>query len=313
MGNAHRFLDNYAAAHDNLSAALALAKEAGDHSLASRSLSLLASLAYNRGAYGDIEAPAREALAQARACGDRAAEAYALSRLGMAFGAHERDLALSRRYAEESLALYRQIGDALGISMCLNNLGDTARCEGDYATATRCHEESLAMAREIGERMRVSVNLFNLGELALTQNDYQTAARRYQEALAICQEIGRRLLGAMCLGGLGHCSAATGNVESARRYLRQALSEATAIGSASAMLYALVGFARLQARAAEPTCAAEWLGLVLAHPASEDGLPRARRMLEELKHELPAETLQAAMARGAALDLDEVVAQILRG
>jgi class 3 adenylate cyclase/tetratricopeptide (TPR) repeat protein len=312
MGNAQRVLDNHDAAHENLSAGLALAQDAGDHRLASRALGWLATLAYWRGKYDDIEPLAREALVQARACGDQAAEAYALSRLGAAFGAHERDLVQSRRYAEESLALYRQIGDALGISTCLNNLGDVARSAGDYATAGRCHEESLAMAREMGERLRVSTNLFNLGELALTQGDWPTAAGRYQEARAICQEVGRRVLGAVCLGGLGHCSAATGDVESARRYLRQALLEATAVGSASAMLYALSGFARLQARAGKLVCAAEWLGLVRAHPASEDGLPRARQMLEELRRELPAEDLQAAMARGAKLDLDTLVGEILR-
>jgi hypothetical protein len=51
---------------------------------------------------------------------------------------------------------------------------------------------------------------------------------------------------------------------------------------------------------------------VLGHPAGEaDALMRAERLLSELRAALSADQLEAAMARGMALDLDVVVQQIL--
>jgi hypothetical protein len=58
--------------------------------------------------------------------------------------------------------------------------------------------------------------------------------------------------------------------------------------------------------------AAELLGLVLRHPASTSEAERAaQKALEALRAELGPEELEAALARGAEMDLDQVVEEIL--
>jgi predicted ATPase/class 3 adenylate cyclase len=309
MGYSHTYLGNYGPAREKLNAALALAHEAGQPRTAAHVLCGLAFLALQQGAFADVEAMANEALALARAASDQRVEARALNLLGDATW----DVALCVRLNEESLALRRKIGDKAGIASCLNDLGEAARGQGDYATAKHCYEESLAIGREIGNRLGMTFYLSNLGELAAAQNHHAAATRYHQEALAICQDIGYRMNAALCLGGLGHDAAATGDLEGARRYLQQALSEAVALGGLSTILYVLVGFARLKVQAGESLRAAEWLGLALNHPSSTvDVLQRAQTLLAELRAALPAEQLEAALARGAKLDLNGVVADILR-
>jgi tetratricopeptide (TPR) repeat protein len=254
---------------------------------------------------------ASEALALARAVGDLDTEALALVRLGTAAHLHQHDLALGRRYFEESLALERQGGRAVRAAGCLTRLGEIARAEGDYAAAARWYEEALAICRQSGNRAGVTVDLFNLGEVAAAQNDPATARRYHQEALAIAEEIGFRM-DELCLGGLGHSAAAMGDVRLARRYFGRALTGTVAIGSPPITLYVLVGFARLKALAGEQVPAAEWLGLVLTHPSREtDSTQRANALLAELRQTLPAEELEPALARGRALDLQAVMDELL--
>jgi class 3 adenylate cyclase/tetratricopeptide (TPR) repeat protein len=308
VGSSQMYLGNYGTARDKLNAGLALAREAGDGKTAARALNGMAYLAFQQGDFADMRARAKEALALARAAADQAAEALALLRLGVA----ARDPAVKTRFYEESLALSRTVGHKQGTAACLTTLGEVARSEGDYAGAKHYYEESLAINRELGDRAVMTFNLFNLGEVAAAQNDHAAAARYHQEGLAIAQDIGFRWIAAGCLAALGHTAAATGDLERARRCLRQALSEGMAIGSLIAILYAVVGFARLKAQAGEHTRAAEWLGLVMAHPSSDEHvLQRVQTLLTELHAALPAGQLEAALARGKALDLQAVLDEIL--
>jgi hypothetical protein len=158
----------------------------------------------------------------------------------------------------------------------------------------------------------MSVALFNLGEVAAAQNNHSAATLYYQESLAVAEDIGFSSLISLCAGGLGQGSAARGDAASARRYLQRALAQAAAIGSLTNQLYALVGFARLKVLLCEHVQAAEWLGLTLAHPSSDtDVLQRGQALLATLRGAVPAEQLEAALERGKALELQDVVEELL--
>jgi class 3 adenylate cyclase/tetratricopeptide (TPR) repeat protein len=312
VGRSQRALGNFVVARDKLNAALALAREAGERKTAANALSLLAVVAWSAGALGEIQTLASEALALARAAADVAAEAQALIPLAWSAAQVAHDPALARRYYEESLALYRQIGDRAQMAACLINLGELARSDSDYAAAVRYCEEGVTIKSEIGERFGLVVGLLSLGEVAAAQSDLTTADRYFQRGLAISTEMGYREMSAYCVAALGFSAALRGDVESASRHLHQALSEGMAMDLVMLRLYTLVGFAGLKALAGDHTRAAEWLGLALAHPSSEvDVLQRAQTLLADLRAALPAEQLEAALARGAKLDLDAVVGEIL--
>jgi predicted ATPase/class 3 adenylate cyclase len=114
------------------------------------------------------------------------------------------DYPRARRYFEEGLAIKRDLGDKLGISSTLNNLGLIARDEGDFVRAKALYEEALAIDREIGDRARLAGTLENLGAVAMLQGDYTTARPFLEEALAIGREGGDNLAVAVTLHSMGN-------------------------------------------------------------------------------------------------------------
>jgi tetratricopeptide (TPR) repeat protein len=79
----------------------------------------------------------------------------------------QRDYPAARALHEESLALYREIGDKAGIASCLNNLGNVAREQGNYPAARALYEESLTLYREIGDKRGIAECLARLGGVAV--------------------------------------------------------------------------------------------------------------------------------------------------
>ena len=76
------------------------------------------------------------------------------------------DHASARAYFEESLNIWKEIGDRRGIATSHNNLGEVARSQGDYASARAYHEESLTIYWEIGEQRGVAYSLEAFASLA---------------------------------------------------------------------------------------------------------------------------------------------------
>jgi class 3 adenylate cyclase/tetratricopeptide (TPR) repeat protein len=314
MGVGRGWLGNYPLCREQLNAGMQLARDAGEPATAAKALSWLAFLGYAEGKFAQMRPLATEALALARAAGDATEEARALQQLGISAHVHEHDLGLAHSYYEQALALDRQVGNRAMVAAILNNLGEVSREAGDLTSATRYYEESLAVYTETGARWAMDTALCNLGEVALTQNDATRAERYFQEGLTVSREFGGWPAGdPHALGGLGHVAAGAGDVALARSLFAQELTEARTVGAWTFVLYALVGFARLKTLGGDSIGAAEWLGLAMNHPSAEtDVLGRARALLAELQAALPADELEAALARGAKLDLDVVVEEILR-
>jgi hypothetical protein len=59
---------------------------------------------------------------------------------------------LAARSLQEALAIRRELGDRWGIAASLNNLADVAHDQRDYSAARALSEESLQIYRQVGER-----------------------------------------------------------------------------------------------------------------------------------------------------------------
>ncbi|MGE3539507.1 MAG: tetratricopeptide repeat protein, partial [Candidatus Tectimicrobiota bacterium] len=94
------------------------------------------------------------------------------------------------RYLEQSLAIWREIGDKAGEGTTLNNLSQISDARGDYDTALRYLEQSLAIWREIGDKAGEGTTLNNLSPIFKARGDYDTALRYLEQSLAIRREIG---------------------------------------------------------------------------------------------------------------------------
>jgi hypothetical protein len=106
-----------------------------------------------------------------------------------------------------------------------------------------------------------------------------------------------------------------GQVEAARGHLDESLRLSRAIGEDVIMVLELASYTRLLGQAGQPERALELLGLALAHPAAS---PETRIKVNAVLRDLTGQDLaglppdaQVAFVRGAQLDLDAVVRELL--
>ena len=134
------------------------------------------------------------------------------------------------RYFEESLALFRDIEDVMGISTTVNNLGNLAYTQGKFDTAKKFFEESMAIKKEIGDKMGVAGSMNNLGGVAFSTGKYEEARMYYEDSLAIRKEIGDKHGVSASLNNLGGLELYRGNFEKARKYFEESLDIKREIG-----------------------------------------------------------------------------------
>src|SRR5579871_3168636 len=127
------------------------------------------------------------------------------------------DYAGARALYEESLAIYKGLGDQKSIAALLSNLGNVAYDQGDYAAARQLYEESLAIRREIGDKRGIAHSLANLGNVAYNQGDYAAARALYEESLGISRELGDMRVIAESLEGMAALAEGQGQSERAAR------------------------------------------------------------------------------------------------
>jgi len=176
------WLERLEAEYDNLRAALRWAEESGDVEAGLRLAGALCQFWLARSYLNE----GRERLARivrlARTSTHTAVRAKVLA--GAGHLAHNQGgCAAARALSEESLALWRELGDKRGIATALNDLGWVAWRQGDYTVARALSEESLALWRELGETQGIATSLTNLGWIAQYQGDYTAAYALHQESL----------------------------------------------------------------------------------------------------------------------------------
>ncbi len=93
---------------------------------------------------------------------------------------------------EESLALYRELGDQRGIAFSLGILGDIAWVRSDPARARSLLEEALALFKAVDDQEYAAYSLFSLGLVARSQGEYARARALFMESVALHRELGNK-------------------------------------------------------------------------------------------------------------------------
>lgn len=306
LGQVHDKLGNYAAAQECLQAGLDLARQSGNLKIAVQALDTQSWLAEVQGRKDQAGALAHEALDLARQSGDRATIANAL----MQAASFQPNDAETLRCLQDSLAIFRELGLVIKEAVCLLNMGNLAFKRREYDAADRYYQDSLTIFQKCTHRWGVANCLNNLGGVAFVRHDYDAARNYYREALGMAREMGDREVISLCLINLGQVSLRLGDPETAIRYFRQSLPEIQAIGATPYLLDVIAGMAELLARQGNHIQAAEWLGLALSRFPDRERDAFAETTLAILRAALPADELAAALERGKALDVDQVIAEI---
>jgi predicted ATPase/DNA-binding SARP family transcriptional activator len=151
---------------------------------------LLGLFATSAVATGDIEEARelrREALEQARASGDRTAQAYALACGSVVLAAvGQREDA--ERALEDAVDIARQLGNVRSVAGWGMALAGHAILRGDRAQARALFEDSLTIYRRLSDAWGVPMALLGLTYLALEEADLEAARSLLAESLAFDRE-----------------------------------------------------------------------------------------------------------------------------
>jgi predicted ATPase/class 3 adenylate cyclase len=217
------WLERLEAEHDNLRAALRWAEEGGEAEIGLRLAGALCQFWLMRGHLREGQERLARLLRLAGASPYTATRAKALTRAGH-LADNLSDYAAAHAFFEESLAIWRELGDKGGIAAALNDLGWVAGHRNNPTTARALSEESLAIWRELRDKGGIATSLRNLWHVAYYQGEYVAAYALGQESLGLRQELGDKRGIAFELGGLGRTAHRQGDYKRATALLEEALA-----------------------------------------------------------------------------------------
>jgi len=165
----------------------------------------------------------------------RARALWAAGSLAASLGYIERGEVL----CQESLALFRKIGDSQGMGDATFHLAHIAFARWDLVAARKRFEESLVFLNEIGDKILTAWALGALALVVLYQGEYARVHPLAEQARAICREIGDTTGVTMSLMTLARAAFWQGDLVRAQTLAEEGLSSASETGSTSAEALAL--------------------------------------------------------------------------
>jgi predicted ATPase len=256
-----------------------------------------------------------ESLALARLAGDSVGSAEALRHL--AFLAWLRgDLADMHTYLAECEPIVRALGDTWGIAEVLLCQGLDY---SDRARSRALTEQSLVLFRQMGNRFAIAGALNNLGLEALSRDDLARAKAMFEEEFAIRQELQDVTGGPAWLGNLGLLAHAQGDLPRATAYIGQSLRQCSDEGDTKACVEMIeeLGWIANNAdhpmRATRLMAAATTLRDALGYQLEPLDQAKAERNLATARAALGTEAFEIAWAAGSTLTLDQAIAEALEG
>ncbi|MGH3201377.1 MAG: BTAD domain-containing putative transcriptional regulator [Streptosporangiaceae bacterium] len=218
------------------------ARRAADRAAEADALSNLGVLGMRQGRYRQARVQLRESLALCRQAGDSRREARTLNNLGLADLLQGR-YEVAADHLRQSLALCEQADDRFGEGRAMSNLGMASLRRGRYWEASYQLRRALVLSREFGDPDGEANTLTELGVASVGLGRSRGAAGQQRLALARFREIGNRVGQTQALNGLGEAFLALRRPASARAMHLAALSLASRIGQRSQQARAHNGLA----------------------------------------------------------------------
>ena len=158
----------------------------------------------------------------------------------------------SLRYLEEGVSLARGLKDPWPLAVCLIRFGDALKPQGKAAAARPFLEEGVALARRIGDKAVLSEGLRELGSLYYIEGNLTTAASLTEESLANARAIGSLLTVFLALMQLVVISCLQNDPAKAKGYCLELWALGKDTGSPFAAMFALLTFGLVASIGGEP-------------------------------------------------------------
>jgi predicted ATPase/DNA-binding SARP family transcriptional activator len=205
--------------HDNLRVALESALKSdctapGDDELALRLSGALRWFWRMRGHFHEGRRWLTKSLQQ---CPERHTAARATALLGKSLLINALgDLGAARLAAEESAAVYWELGDQHGLAEALTLIGFTLVWQGEASLGQARLEEALAICRKAGDRWGEAQALYRLGSFLADYAGDPTGRAMLEESAAILDDLGEKYVLASVLISLGIVDVGLGDYAAAR-------------------------------------------------------------------------------------------------
>jgi tetratricopeptide (TPR) repeat protein len=244
--------------------------------------------------------------------GDKWEVAHCLALLGQTlYGDAERSI----DYFEQSLDLYREIGDRRSQAAVLRRLAArTAVTSGNLEAAREWVEESLTICEEVGSAQEGAHALLEYGKILRRQNHTAQAVEALEEALKRLQQFGDLRCTVRALTALGIARIEGEDPVGASDVLHQSLELGRTLGQAQPSRVALAGIARLLASEGRLAEAATLYGFVdklgrdLDVPVTTASRIKRDKLTDSLRVSMGQAEFDRSWQDGQTMSLDEAIA-----
>jgi predicted ATPase/class 3 adenylate cyclase len=218
----------------------------------------------------------------------------------------------AERLHEESLAVFRELGDRRGIASLTHRVAMNAFGRGDYARARRLAEESLGLSRDRFPLIEIP-NYAVLGQVLVADGDVDGGTELVRRGADLARDVGWDWWLSGQLGNLAFLALGRGDLVEAERTGAEALRLEREHGNRHWALYSLTALARVALARGDPERAGLYWGAVQAEGAkSRYGAWEASRirLADALTTESGSEFV-AGRERGCEIDFWDVAAAAL--
>ncbi len=139
------------------------------------------------------------------------------------------ELGEARQSFEESLALYRSVGDLYGTARVLSKLGNLARTHRDYGEANERYEEALTVARANSFPWIAAGTQEEWGFSLCLEGDLQAGVDNLNASVELWRKLGDRYSLCICLDRLTWALLRSGDLDHAYAHAEENMAVATAM------------------------------------------------------------------------------------
>jgi predicted ATPase/DNA-binding CsgD family transcriptional regulator len=220
---------------------------------------------------------------------------------------------------QDSLALWREVGETRRVAATMGNLGLLAQNRHDVDRALACFRESQQLYELAGDQRGVAVSLGEQARLERQKGNDQAAVPLLERSVALFRELGDDHSLANSLANLGHSALALGDPRRSTGYFTESLQLRQALGNTLAIAECLEGFAAIASVGGRPRRAARLYGAAealreITGAKLLDRADRAERdrQVDEIHRRLGVQTFTAEWAAGRAIGPEEAAQFALR-
>jgi predicted ATPase/DNA-binding CsgD family transcriptional regulator len=299
---------------DNLRVALIWFNQAGEHTNVLRLLSPLSLYWTVRPYLAEVQRWLEPSLRAA--CDTPASVRVAALALAVYMTSFLGDHAAAVAYADEALALARELDDPFALGRAQFGLGVVWAFAGDAERAAAPYEEALLLLRGAGATRLAAVVLSEVGDNRLLVGNVAGAVPLLDEALALLRRFPYPSGFATALGERAHAARMQGDQTLAARLFAESLAVAAEVGSERILMGAVAGLAGVALALGQPERAVRLLSAVEAE-GETSGVGRiahaahTERITAEAGDALTEPAFAAAWEEGRARPFADALADVL--